>query len=217
MRARTLVRTLGALAATLGVLAACRGPADPPWVDTVRFNPEVIGIAVGESDTVSAVPLDRSGGALSERADRVDFRALNPEIVRVSPLGGGRAVVTGLRLGASVVEATLGRGTGQLGVNVQPPGLVSLRIEPDPLLLGGSNGIFGSAHAVLLDDQGEALDPEGFTFRWTVADTAIAQFFSGQTESIVRIRALSSGTTALTVQVGTIRESIAVEVTGLFQ
>lgn len=217
MTARTLVRTLVALAATLGGLAACRGPADPPWVDDIRFNPEFVGLAVGESDTVSAVPLDRGDRALSERADRVGFHVLNPAIVRVSPLGDGRAELTGLQLGETVVEATLGRGTGRVGVSVQPPGLVSLRIEPDPLLMGGSNGIFLSANAVLLDDQGETLDPEGFTFLWAVADTAIARIFAGQTESVVRVRALSSGTTTLSLRVGSLRESIRVEVTGLFR
>lgn len=208
-------RRLGVLALVLGAISACRGPADPPYVDGVRFNPEFIGIGVGQTDTVVAVPLDRGERALSDRADRLTFHSLNSGIARVSALGDGRAEVTGVELGETVVEAALGRGTGRLRVSVQPAGLASIRIEPDPLRMGGSNGTFRTAEAILLDADGDVLDPEGFSFQWTIADVEVANFLSASTSPTVRIRALSNGTTTLSVRVGSQRETVIVEVTGL--
>lgn len=178
---------------------ACADSTQPSYVDAVRLNPEYAGVAVGETMTLEAIPLGRNDEPLRDRAERVEFRAGNPSVVSIEPLGDGRVRVTGLQLGNTFVEASLGRGTGMTQMFVQPAGLDRIRIEPNNITIGLPG--FASLRAILLDASGNQIPDGGFTYKWTTSNTSVADFIYDYTNPL-GVRARGRGTATITLRVG---------------
>jgi hypothetical protein len=66
---------------------------------------------------------------------------------------------------------------------VRPPGLATIAIEPSPVELARLENV--SFRAVVLDDQGVELDPDGFRISWSVDndDIALVSVLEGPTSS----------------------------------
>jgi hypothetical protein len=188
---------------------ACTDSTQPSYVDGVRLSPEYAGIGVGETMVLEAIPLGRNDEPLPDRAERVEFRAGNSSIVSIEPLGDGRVSVTGLELGNTFIEGTLGRGSGSTLMFVQPPGLDRVRIEPGSATIGLPG--FVGLTAILLDADGNTIDGDGFTYKWTTSNASVADFIYDYTKTL-SVRARGRGSATMTVRVGSKTASATVTV-----
>lgn len=188
-----------ALCAIVPLALACTDSTQPSYVDSVRLSPEYAGVGVGETMTLEAIPLGQNDEPLSDRAERVEFRAVNPSVVSVEPLGDGRVQVTGLKLGSTIIQASLGRGKGTAEMFVQPPGLDRVRIEPGSSTIGRpGNERF---YAILLDADGNQIGGEGFTYKWSMPHQDVASYIYDYTNPFA-VFARGPGNVTITLRVG---------------
>lgn len=196
--------------ALLGLgLLACTDSTQPSYVADVRLDPDYTGTGVGETVVLEATPLGENGDALAERADRVEFRVLSPDVASIEPLGEGRVRVTGLKLGTTGVVASLGRGAGSTPFIVHPPGLDHIRVEPSSATLDRPG--FQQFRVLLFDEQGNEMSDEGFVFKWTTSNPNVVDFIYDYTNPL-GARTDGPGTATVTVRVGAHRASASVTV-----
>jgi hypothetical protein len=179
--------------------SSCTDTTHPGYVDRVNVYPEIVGFAPGDKDTLEAKALDKNGQALPDRLQWLDWAVLNESVVTVVPLPEGKAEVTGVGLGSTRVEATLGRGRGDAFVNVHPPGLARIAIDPNPVRTTLGRGV--TVEARLYDASDSIMSPEGFFISWSIADNSIA-WLDGTDRPSLMLFPKKAGTTSLRLRVG---------------
>jgi hypothetical protein len=205
-----------AVAGTLvlgGALAigGCGGDGTgPEYVAKVVLEPDSAHVEPGESVSFQAVPLGPRDQRYPERAERVKWTLLTPDVAELEVTGSG-ATISAQEVGTARFEATLGRGSGIGRVFVNPPGLASIEIQPSQIVLRRFTGV--QARAILRGEDGQVLPPEGFRISWEssnpdilyiVPNTAVTPFaaVSGRQPGSATLRLVVGPlTTAITVRV----------------
>ncbi len=113
-------------AAVDGVRASIPIEIAPKPVVTVSVVPDQVGILVGETADLTAIPRDSEGQPLAGRA--ATFASDNPLIATVSPDGHVTAVAPGLTVARATVEGKVG--TANVSVNARPAAQLNFQTEP---------------------------------------------------------------------------------------
>lgn len=197
--ARVGVRALWTLLLTAA--SACADSTGPRWVDAVRTVPDSAHLEPGESARFDVRLVDQNGNELLDRAQWVEWSVTDTTLGRLEVREDG-ASVTALRIGQALLRAELGRGRGEAGIYVQPPGLATIEIVPSPVEVARGTSV--PVQARLLDASGAVMPPQGFRISWQLADTAMGRLVTatGPTTSIFSSRAVQPGQTSLKLIVG---------------
>lgn len=191
---------MGRILAALLILVGCVDTTQPPFVADVRVTPDSIHLSPGETAKFTATPIGSNGEPLPERASRAAWMVTDTSVAALRGVDTGPSVtVTARRLGTGRIVVTLGRGMGEAPVFVQPPGLTAIAIDPPEAVASlQSRPRF---NAVLLDEVGAELAPEGFRISWSVEDEDIA-LPTNSTGPALEVFARGSGETRIRLVVG---------------
>lgn len=182
----------------------------PEYVAKVVLEPDSAHVEPGEAVAFRAIPLGPRDQRYPERAERVQWTLLNPDVAEMEVTGSG-VTLTAREVGTARFEASLGRGSGIGRVFVNPPGLASIEIQPSQIVLRRFTGV--QARAILRGEDGQVLSPEGFRISWEssnldilyiVPNTAVTPFatISGRQPGSATLRlVVGPMTTAITVRV----------------
>jgi uncharacterized protein YjdB len=144
------------------VLTACEDdPTSTVRVDRVEVGPADQVLVVGDSTTITAVPMTADGDVVVEQ---VVWRNLRPDIATVM-IDGGTAVVAAKAPGVARIEAEAGGRTGFVNVTVQAaPQVATVTVLPVTLVLEA--GQDAAVEAVARTADGEIITGRAVT--WTV-------------------------------------------------
>ncbi len=175
-------------------------------VATVSVNPTELTLLKGAAETLGAMTLDATGGALTART--VTWTSSEPSIATVSPSGLVTAVAAG---GPITITATSEGKSGTSQVTVLEP-VVTVTLAPaqHTLFIGST----ASSTVTLLDATGKSLS--GRIVTWTSSDPSIASVSASglitalSTGGPVAVTATSEGKSA-TVQVSVLAPVFSLE------
>ncbi|MBK6485395.1 MAG: Ig domain-containing protein [Gemmatimonadetes bacterium] len=175
-------------------------------VATVSVNPTELTLLKGAAETLGAMTLDATGGALTART--VTWTSSEPSIATVSPSGLVTAVAAG---GPITITATSEGKSGTSPVTVLEP-VVTVTLAPaqHTLFIGST----ASSTVTLLDATGKSLS--GRIVTWTSSDPSIASVSASglitalSTGGPVAVTATSEGKSA-TVQVSVLAPVFSLE------
>lgn len=165
MQMRNRRRWLGALwGAACVAMFGCSssGVQQAPGVDRVEITPQEASLAVGETLQLEVTAYDREGGVV--RGESVSYSTSAAEVATVSASG----VLTAVRQGEATITATVRGVRGTMQVEVLP-GVVSVRIEPDPVEMLTQDTL--QLQAMAFDVHGNPV--EGKRFTWSVENTRV--------------------------------------------
>lgn len=203
-------RAVRAAAAVLvGTLVACVDSTQPSPVADLRLEPDSVHLEPGESATFSALPLGPNGEELPDRAGRVEWEIEDGSVASMVQQDG-TVTVTAEDLGVSGLRATLARGNGRGLVVVQPPGLDRIEIDPSSVVV--VDGASVTFRAVLLDAEGNEMDPNGFRISWAVGDDDVAYALQSELGPTFQTFARNPGLTSIRLVVGPLTASARFEV-----
>lgn len=114
-----------------GVTGTAVVHVDPPPIVSLDVRPSSLELAPGETASLSAVGITAGGAEVSPGA--VSWSSGNDAVASVSGTGG--ATVTAVAQGTTQITATAQGVSGSATVEVGPPPIVSLRVEPSSLQL----------------------------------------------------------------------------------
>jgi hypothetical protein len=112
------------LGLAVSLVVACGDSAAPPRVQSVDIAPSPASVVVGGTQQLTATPKDASGGTVS--GTTATWTSANQAVATVSSSG----LVTGVTIGSTTVSARINGVAGTATVNVTPPPVASVAIEP---------------------------------------------------------------------------------------
>ena len=147
---------------SIAMLTACEDdPTGTVRVDRVEVGPADQVLVVGDSTTITAVPMTAAGDVVVEQ---VVWRNLRPDIATVV-IDGGTAIVAAKSPGVARIEAEAGGRTGFVNVTVHAvPQVATVTVLPVTLVLEA--GQDASLEAVARTADGEIITGRAVT--WTV-------------------------------------------------
>ena len=162
---RSMVRAAAVISMVL--LTACEdSPTGSTRVDRVEVGPEDQVLVVGDSTTVTAVPLTTGGDIV---VGPVLWRSLSPGVATLQ-VSGGTAVVKANAPGTARIEAESGGRTGFTYITViAAPIVETVTLLPTTMVIEA--GEQASIQAVARDADGEVI--EGRAVTWAVVGTAV--------------------------------------------
>ncbi|MGH7468757.1 MAG: Ig-like domain-containing protein, partial [Longimicrobiales bacterium] len=180
--------------AALGIagLAACGADsAGPPRVTNVVVSPAPVTLAVGATQQLTATPRDASGATVPNTT--TIWSTANQSIASVSVTG----LVTGVTVGSTTVTATINGVAGTVTVNVTPPPVVSVTIEP----ANPSTTVGGVVQLTATPRDGAGAPLAGRVVTWSSANQNVATvgvangLVAGVTAGSTQIIATADGVT----------------------
>ncbi len=201
MAKRYGARMAGLLVAVgAALLGACSGGTGPEKVAALDIVQDSLHLGVGSSGPLELRILGPGGESLDDRLSRVEWESDDTQVTTVERTATG-AEVTATGVGSAVVRAHLADLSVPVPVYVHPAGLASIAIDPPSFDLVGSQTAV--ARAVLRDDVGDELSPEGFRISWKIGNARVASIRSAtNTEPEVVLGVVFQGDTELTLIVG---------------
>jgi hypothetical protein len=153
-----------AVAAALVLYGCGEGSTGPKPVTSVDVSPAAVTLSVGQTTSLAGVARDADGVALPDR--ELTWTSESSTLAAVSDAGA----VTGVAEGSTRINASAEGVTGFATVNVLPPAVASVQVEPAQvsLLPGGTAQLTATA----ADAQGGPL--AGRTFTWLSDDVSVA-------------------------------------------
>ena len=199
-------------ALTCSALTNCEDSTGPEFVAEVELRPDSVHLEPGDEVSLSAMPIGPWDQPLAERQVWMNWEVDDPALVTISP-AAGEARITAHEIGTALVRAYLGRGADTAWIHVNPPGLVTVRLEPEPILIPRLTEVF--VRAVLIDASGERLPPDGFRISWAIDEEADQKVrIVHEAGDSVQLRGIRQGTQVLRLVVGPLAVSREVKVTG---
>ena len=181
-----------AVAALILLTAACKETTDVVQVADVIVTPPTVTLAVGQTQQLSATPVDANGGTVGNQA--IHFGTSDPTVATVSELGLVSAVAPG--------QATIGAGTGGRNgesiITVIPPPISSVTLLPaGPRTLRVTNTFQLTATA----RDGNNAPLVGRTISWTSSNSSVATVASSDPRGTAAVvTAVSPGVASITAE-----------------
>ncbi len=152
------------------LLGACGGgdSSAPVTVESVTVSPASLNLAPGQSNTLTATPLDKAGAPISGRT--ATWTSSTPSVATVSAAG----VVTGVGDGVTSITGTVNGKSGSAAVIVRTP-VASVLVTPSTAstVIGGTPAQLTAAPR---DPAGNALT--GRTVQWSSGSPSVASVSS---------------------------------------
>ena len=169
-----LVTALAAGSATVSAMAAGKTGSSsivvtapqvtPPVVSSVTVTPNMLGLTVGSTTSLTAIVLDTNGNVLSSGAT-ITWTSSNPAVATVSTTG----VVTARTAGSSTITASANGKSGSAIIDVAV--LARLAVTPDSVHLN-SLGAQTSLVATVYDANGKVVSLPALT--WNSSNPMVA-------------------------------------------
>ncbi|WP_373065315.1 Ig domain-containing protein, partial [Gemmatimonas sp.] len=195
---RTAWRALAVIAAT--ALPGCESLTELPpiAVASCAVTPGAPSLAISDTLTLSAAPLDARGDLLRDVV--VSWRSLSPT---VSSVDADRGVLRAVGVGTTQITATCGSRSTTVNVTVTPRPVVRLETSPPVVTLTELDTVRVGASAY--DDRG-AMAP-GARIMWASGDATVATI-----DTAGRVIGVSPGTATIAASVGAVSATATVRV-----
>jgi uncharacterized protein YjdB len=193
-----------ALAAGATIISAdCEGKVGlasvnvlPAAVASVRVTPSSVSLMTGQTQQLSAQPMDDTNTPLNGRS--VAWTSSSPSVATVTSAG----VVAGVRGGSATITATSEGRSGVVNVLVKQAAQPTLTVSPSSSNINRGKTV--QLTAVFRDSNGRVVETN---FQWSSSDTRIATVSSKG-----KVTGKSSGTATITATTSGVNGSATVTV-----